>query len=222
MLARMSGSPSRSISIPIVLSSIAVLLTLGVLVGWIVVIRKYQVVTQAIWENAWLLVAGSISLALVMCVLVLFSISLVREILEGRRQQMFIDSVTHELKSPLASIKLCLETLERDGLSGRQQDDLKQMMLTDVERLSLFVDDILQASRIAHRLRSQTWVMVDVTELLTATIASIRPPLWPRRCRLHTDGTGPARDLHRSHGAGDHPEEPARQCGEIFIARAAD
>jgi signal transduction histidine kinase len=175
MLARMPGSASRrSISIPIVLSSISVLLTLGVLVGWVVVIRKYQAVTQAIWENAWLLVGGIISLALVMSVLVLFSINLVREILEGRRQQMFIDSVTHELKSPLASIKLCLETLEREGLSGKQQRDLKQMMRTDVERLSLFVDDILQASRIAHGLRSQTWVMVDVTQLLANAIANIR------------------------------------------------
>jgi signal transduction histidine kinase len=170
----MRGSTSRSISIPIVLSSIAVLLTLAVLIGWILVIREYQAVTQAIWENAWLLVAGIVSLALVMCVLVLFSISLVREILEGRRQQMFIDSVTHELKSPLASIKLCLETLERDGLSDGQQADLKQMMRTDVERLSLFVDDILQASRITHRLRSQTWMKVDVTQLLASTIAGIR------------------------------------------------
>jgi signal transduction histidine kinase len=174
MLARMPGSPHRSISIPIILSSVAVLLTLAVLVGWIIVIRKYSLVTQAIWENVWLLVGGIISLALVMCVLVLFSINLVREILEGRRQQVFIDSVTHELKSPLASIKLCLETLERDGLSGRQQLELKQMMRTDVERLSLFVDDILQASRIAHGLRSQTWVMVDVTQLLTSIIASIQ------------------------------------------------
>ncbi len=174
MLARMPGSTSRSISIPIVLSSIAVLLTLALLVGWILVIRENAAVTQAIWDNTWLLIGGIISLALVMSVLVLFSVSLVREILEGRRQQVFIDSVTHELKSPLASIKLCLETLERDGLSGSQQDELKQMMRTDVERLSLFVDDILQASRIAHRLRSQTWLMVDVTQVLTSTIESIR------------------------------------------------
>lgn len=170
----MPTSSSRSISFPIVLSSIAVLLTAAVLVGWIVVIRKYQLLTQAIWENAWLLVGGITSLALVMSVLVLFSISLVREILEGRRQQMFIDSVTHELKSPLASIKLCLDTLERQGLSGVNEAHLKQMMRTDVERLSLFVDDILQASRISHGLRSQTWVMVDVTQLLTATVAGIR------------------------------------------------
>ena len=170
----MPTSSNRSISFPIVLSSISVLLTLAVLVAWIVVIRKYQIVTQAIWENAWLLVGGIASLALVMSVLVLFSISLVREILEGRRQQMFIDSVTHELKSPLASIRLCLDTLEREGVSGVHQAHLKQMMRTDVERLSLFVDDILQASRIAHGLRSQTWVMVDVAQLLISTIAGIR------------------------------------------------
>jgi signal transduction histidine kinase len=199
MLARMPGSTSRSISIPIVLSSIAVLLTLALLVGWILVIRENAAVTQAIWDNTWLLIGGIVSLALVMSVLVLFSVSLVREILEGRRQQVFIDSVTHELKSPLASIKLCLDTLGRDGLSDRQQGELKQMMRTDVERLSLFVDDILQASRIAHRLRSQTWLMVDVTQLLTSTIESIRQRyglsesdftlLAPSRLETFTDPT---------------------------------
>ena len=110
MLARMPRSPIRSISIPIVLSSIAVLLTVFLLIGWILVLRENQSVTQAIWSNRWLLAAGIVSLALIMCVLVMFSVSLVREILESRRQQMFIDSVTHELKSPLASIKLCLDT----------------------------------------------------------------------------------------------------------------
>jgi signal transduction histidine kinase len=48
------------------------------------------------------------------------------------------------------------------------------MMLSDVERLSVFVDDILQASRIAHRRRSQTWTVVDVTRLLTEATESIR------------------------------------------------
>lgn len=153
---------------------LSVLLTFAVLVGWILVIRQYQLVSQAIWSNYWLLAAGTVSLALIICVLVLFSVSLVREILEGRRQQMFIDSVTHELKSPLASIKLCLETLGRDGLSDAQRTGLRRMMLTDVERLSVFVDDILQASRIAHGRRSQTWTVVDVSQLLQAVVSSIR------------------------------------------------
>jgi signal transduction histidine kinase len=168
------GSPPRSISLPIVLSVVAVLLTVAVLVGWVLVIRENQLLTQQIWGNYWLLTAGTISLALIICVLVLFSVSLVREILEGRRQQMFIDSVTHELKSPLASIKLCLDTMERDGLSDVQRLDLRKMMLTDVERLSVFVDDILQASRIAHGRRSQTWMMVDMTQAVGSAMESIR------------------------------------------------
>jgi signal transduction histidine kinase len=174
MLGGMPRSPIRSISGPIVLSSVAVLLTVLLLIGWILVLRENQAVTDAIWSNRWLLAGGIISLALIMCVLVMFSVSLVREILESRRQQMFIDSVTHELKSPLASIKLCLDTMEREGLSATQREELRGMMLTDVERLSVFVDDILQASRIAHGRRSQTWTVVDVTRVLQESAESIR------------------------------------------------
>jgi signal transduction histidine kinase len=165
---------NRSISLPIVASAVSVLLTVAVLAGWVLVIRENQSLTTAIWSNYWLLGAGTFSLALITGVLVLFSVSLVREILEGRRQQMFIDSVTHELKSPLASIKLCLDTLHRSGVSDSQREDLRKMMLTDVERLSVFVDDILQASRIAHGRRSQIWMTVDVTQLLEGAIESIR------------------------------------------------
>ncbi len=165
---------NRSISVPIVLSVIAVLLTVTMLIGWILVIRENGSLTRALWGNLWLLTGGIVSLAVVMCVVVLFSVSLVREILEGRRQQTFIDSVTHELKSPLASIKLCLDTMAREGLSAPQRISLRQMMLTDVERLSVFVDDILEASRIAHGKRSQMWTVVDVTQLLHAAIETIR------------------------------------------------
>jgi signal transduction histidine kinase len=174
MLGGMPRSPIRSISIPIVLSSVAVLLTALLLIGWILVLRENQAVTEAIWSNRWLLAGGIVSMALIMCVLVMFSVSLVREILESRRQQMFIDSVTHELKSPLASIKLCLDTMQRTGLSATQHEELRRMMLTDVERLSIFVDDILQASRIAYGRRSQMWTMVDVTRLLRESAESIR------------------------------------------------
>jgi signal transduction histidine kinase len=81
---------------------------------------------------------------------VLFSVFLVREALEGRRQVGFIDSVTHELKSPLASLKLAVQTLDRRELSAEQRRQLHQMMLDDVDRLTAFIDDILVASRLGH------------------------------------------------------------------------
>ena len=170
----MPRSPTRSISLAIVLSAITVLMTVALLVGWILVISYNLPLTGRFAGNVWLLAGGIASFVLVGSVLVLFSVSLVREILEGRRQQTFIDSVTHELKSPLASIKLCLDTLARPGLSAPQQAELRGMMLSDVERLTLFVDDILQASRVAYGRRSQTWTMVDVTSLVRAAMESIR------------------------------------------------
>jgi signal transduction histidine kinase len=109
-----------------------------------------------------------------MSVVVMFSVFLMREILEVRRQQTFIDSVTHELKSPLASIKLCLDTLTRSELSDAQRENLRRMMLTDVERLSVFVDDILEASRIAHGRRTQSWTEVNIPHLVRHSIDGIQ------------------------------------------------
>lgn len=195
----MQRSASRSISVPIILSSITVLMTVALLIGWIIVIRENLTLTRTFAINRWLLAGGIASFVLVMAVLVLFSVSLVGEILESRRQQMFIDSVTHELKSPLASLKLCLETMARPGVSGSQQDQLRGMMQSDVERLTVFVDDILQASRISHRLRSQTWTAVDIPQLVAQAAESIRTRYHlgagvfeltlPERLEIFTDPT---------------------------------
>jgi signal transduction histidine kinase len=162
----MSRASARSISILIVISTVTVLLTVALLVGWTLVIAQNMAATRAVSGSVWLLVGGITFFVVILTVVVLFSVFLVREILEVRRQQTFIDSVTHELKSPLASIKLCLDTLARPELAGHQRENLRNMMLSDVERLSIFVDDILEASRISHGLRTQQWTTVNVTALL--------------------------------------------------------
>jgi len=87
---------------------------------------------------------------LIIVVLVLFVISLARGIIEVRKQDTFIDSVTHELKSPLASLQLCLETLGRQALDGADRERLREMMLDDVDRLRAFIDDVLEANRSSY------------------------------------------------------------------------
>lgn len=136
----------RSISTPIIWASVAVALTIALLVGWTMLIVNYVPLSG----NTWLLVLGIAGFVFIVSVLVAFSVFLVRETLETRRQYRFIDSVTHELKSPLASLKLCLETMSRDDLSDEQRESLRGMMRDDVDRLTVFIDDILQASRLAH------------------------------------------------------------------------
>lgn len=130
------------------------------LVGWIILMVQKMSVTQELGQNTSLLIAGIVSFGLITAVLVMFVIFLVREILEVRRQTSFVDSVTHELKSPLASLKLCLETLARPEISDAQRVTLRQMMADDVDRLSTFIDDVLEASRLSHGVRAH--VLADV------------------------------------------------------------
>ncbi|MGB5809317.1 MAG: HAMP domain-containing sensor histidine kinase [Polyangiales bacterium] len=139
-----------SISVPITLGAITVLLSVALLVGWSVLLGKRIASSADITGDVWLLVLGALSFVLIIVVLVLFVVSLARGIIEVRKQDTFIDSVTHELKSPLASIQLCLETLGREGLAAGDQEDLRGMMLDDVDRLRSFIDDVLEANRLSY------------------------------------------------------------------------
>lgn len=161
----MAASITRSISLPIVLSSIAVTLSVGLLVGWTLLLARTQPLADDFAANTWLLVFGITSLIVIMTVLVLFSVFLVREIREVRRQTSFIDSVTHELKSPLAALKLCLETLGRPDLPPPQHQRLREMMLDDVERLAGFIDRVLAATRLPEERSSQPLTEVALSGL---------------------------------------------------------
>jgi signal transduction histidine kinase len=130
------------------------------------------VLTQNWESNAWLMIVGILSFITIMTVLVLFSVFLAREIREVRRQTSFIDSVTHELRSPLASLRLCLETQDREGLLANQRQRLREMMLDDVERLSAFVDDILESSRLAHASEARGVEAFELAALVQRCIAT--------------------------------------------------
>lgn len=159
-MARRKNLPS--ISVPIIMASIAVPIAIALLVGWTLVFAQNLAKGEDVAQNLWLLVLGVIAFATLMSVMIMFAVFLGREILEVRRQDSFIDSVTHELKSPLASLKLGLQTLGRGGVSEEKRELLREMMLDDVDRLSAFVDDILQASRLAH---DRDKVATDMSEV---------------------------------------------------------
>jgi len=164
----------RSISIPIVLASFTVLLSVALLIGWTLLILRQRELTNQFVEDTWLLVSGIVSFVLIASVLVLFVVFLVREILEVRRQNSFIDSVTHELRTPLASIKLCLQTIQRTELSLEQLTKLQKMMVDDVDRLSIFIDHVLVASRLQFGKRTyevSEFVLEDMIKQVTARLS---------------------------------------------------
>ena len=147
------ASPRRhlpSLSPPLIMASIAVPIAVALLTGWTLVFARNLAEGDDVAQNVWLLVLGVIAFMALMSVMIMFAIFLGREILEVRRQDSFIASVPHELRSPLASLKLGLQTLGREGLPEEKREMMRSMMLDDVDRLSAFVDDILQASRLAH------------------------------------------------------------------------
>lgn len=196
----MAIGPIRSISTPITLTIVGVLLNIALLVGWTLIIaQNLGASDQLAVTNRWLLVAGPASFATIIVLLVIFGIRLVRDILEGRRQSRFIDSVTHELRSPLASLRLCLQTLQKRQLTDAQRGELNQMMLDDVDRLSAFIDDILEASRIEHGGESGVQREVELHGLVEVTAARVRTRykvpdeaihnLVPPGLRLVTDET---------------------------------
>lgn len=161
-----------SVWVPIVMGAIAIPLTVALLVGWTIMLGR-KIGQEELASDKVLLVLGAIAFAGVTAVLALLSAFLVREIREVRRQDSFIDSVTHELKSPLASLKLCLETLGRSNLDGTQREKLRSMMLQDVDRLTAFIDDVLQSSRLSHESATINLDDVDVGHLLRTCATTV-------------------------------------------------
>jgi len=144
----------------------SVALSIGLLVGWILVIVQNLSLTEEETLSSWLLVLGTLSFVVIITVLVLFSVFLAREIRMVNRQTRFLDSVTHELKTPLASLKLCLGTLDRDDLAATQESELREMMVDDVERLSIFIDDVLEAGRLSQPRQAHALENVALRELI--------------------------------------------------------
>jgi signal transduction histidine kinase len=175
MIRAMARRRSSSIRLPILLSSITVVLSAALLVGWIYVILKNFELTRQWRQGAdpTLLVAGIVSFIVIITVLVLFSVFLAREIREVRIQTNFVDSVTHELRSPLASIRLALETLGRSEVDERQRADLREMMLHDTERLASFIDDILEVNRLGHGDGAREVGEVSLRSVIAESVAVI-------------------------------------------------
>jgi signal transduction histidine kinase len=145
------------------------------------------------------MVSGILSLGIIAAALVMLSAFLVREILELRRQDSFIDSVTHELKSPLASLRLCLETLARPDLEAAQRHELQTMMFDDVERLGVFIDDVLESSRVPFKRRVHSLNEIDLQASVNRCVhivcarykldPSVVKIAVPRNLRLLSDST---------------------------------
>ena len=128
-----------------------------------------------------LLVFGIIFFMLIIAGVVLNTTFLIREIRRNEQHDAFINAVTHELKTPLASIRLYLETLKAREISETQRQEFYDIMLADSERLLHTVEQVLRAGRAGVRRRGMNIAIVDVGEIVTECldIARTRYNLGP-------------------------------------------
>jgi len=146
-------SPRRSLSLPIALGVVMIALLVVLTVGW-VLLAVFGALANARFAGLYWVV---LSVGTTFIVLLVVGVSMylglsVKAINLNRRQSNFIDSVTHELKSPIASMKLYLQTLNRRQVSQCEQASFYRFMLEDVERLDHLINQMLDAGRLeSHR-----------------------------------------------------------------------
>jgi two-component system, OmpR family, sensor histidine kinase SenX3 len=142
----MVPATTRKSIVFIVLGACLVALAVALNVSWIVIN----------WRAGVLLVFGIIFFLVIIGGLVLNTIFLVREIRRNEQHDAFINAVSHELKTPVASIRLYLETLQRRELPQEKRAEFYRIMLEDSDRLLDLIEQVLRAGRSRQRLQHQS------------------------------------------------------------------
>src|SRR5580698_1803159 len=158
------GGHRKSIAVFITLCAVAVSLAVALNVGWIVIN----------WRTAWMLVLGVLLFPVIIAGMVLNTIFLVREIRRSEQHDSFINAVTHELKTPVASIRLHLETLQRRELTEPQKQGFYRLMLSDTDRLTQTVEQVLRAGRAGDKKAGREKSAIDFRQLVRECMDAAR------------------------------------------------
>ena len=141
-----------------------VALALALNVGWILLN----------WREVALLVLGIVFFSLIITGVVLNTIFLIREIRRNEQHDAFLNAVTHELKTPLTSIRLYLETLQTREVDEARRHEFYGVMLADSDRLLRTVEQVLHAGRTAHRQRRADAALVDLGQMVRECLDTTR------------------------------------------------
>ena len=187
-------SRAKATAFFITLGACVVALTIALNVSWIVLN----------WREVVPLVLGVILFGFITAGVVINTIFLVREIRRNEQHDSFLNAVTHELKTPIASLRLYLETLESRQLDETKRREFYRNMLVDTDRLLGTVEQVLKASEVRQRSTRKNWTEVDFARVVreSAEIARSRHHLTPEELRLENSTKeellvlGNAEELH--------------------------
>jgi signal transduction histidine kinase len=120
------------------------------------------------------LVLGVSTFTLIIAGLIVYTVFLVREMGITEQQDSFLNSVTHELKTPIASIRLYLETLQSREVGDAQRKEFYRIMLQDADRLQHTVEQVLRAGVARQRRKLEQRAPVDLGWLVQECIDTAR------------------------------------------------
>ena len=130
----------RTLHWPITISVSLMMLNVALMVGWIVLaahIKEWNVLT-----------IGTIAFALILVGLTFYMVLTIKEVRVSQQQANFVDSVTHELKSPIASLRAYLETMQMRSISDEQRAEFYRVMEAELTRLNRLINHLLEVGRL--------------------------------------------------------------------------
>jgi two-component system sensor histidine kinase SenX3 len=171
--------------------AIAFFITMGsFLVGAAIALNVSWILLN--WRRVGLLVLGITFFGAIIVGLVLNTIFLVREIRRNEQQDSFLNAVTHELKTPITSIRLYLQTLERRTINDDQRHDFYRLMLEDTDRLLGTVEQVLKAGEVRQRSARKNWQDVNFSAIVRESLdlARLRHGLCESELRFGAEPPG--------------------------------
>jgi two-component system sensor histidine kinase SenX3 len=156
----MVGTRRRKSIAFIVLGAALVLIIVLLYVGWV----------QLHWRTGILLFIGILLFALIIAGVVVNTIFLVREIRRNEQHDAFINAVTHELKTPVASIRLYVETLQTRNVDETKRNEFYRNMLADSDRLLGTIEQILRTGRLGSSSPKPPKVALNLDDLVTECV----------------------------------------------------
>jgi signal transduction histidine kinase len=170
-------SRAKATAFFITLGACLVALTIALNVSWIVLN----------WREVVPLVLGVILFGFITAGVVINTIFLVREIRRNEQHDSFLNAVTHELKTPIASLRLYLETLEARQLDEAKRREFYKNMLVDTDRLLGTVEQVLKASEVRQRSTRKNWTEVDFGKLVRKEVEAARTSHHLKAEELHLE-----------------------------------
>jgi signal transduction histidine kinase len=126
------------------------------------------------WHRGMLLVLGILLLLVIISGVGLNTVFLVREIRRNEQHDAFINAVTHELKTPVASIRLYLETLQTRPVDEVKRKEFYRIMLDDSDRLLATIEQVLRTGRMGATSRKLNLSRIEIGDLIEECMARAR------------------------------------------------